>query len=214
MEIQIARAVRISETSGHSTQGWDATAIYRVASGAVINIRVSGPSLLASATGFLISQNTIATCKHVVRGADLFEFTTLTGERIPCRISSIREDADDDCALIAFEPPLYKFPTLELQPSAPEVGETVYAIGNPLGEYPGTLTSGIVSAVRKTPDGVSTELQFTCPVTFGNSGSPLLNSRCQVVGIVAAQDKRVTAKLANVNFAVPTEAILRVLTQP
>lgn len=68
-----------------------------------------------------------------------------------------------------------------------QVGDTVYAIGNPLGvELRGTLTQGIISAIDRpvTMEGrVMTLLQTTAALNNGNSGGPLINEYGQVIGI-------------------------------
>lgn len=61
-------------------------------------------------------------------------------------------------------------------------GEQVYAIGSALGEYTGTMTSGIVSSVSR-PIGVIDCIQMDASISHGNSGGPLLNNYGQVIGI-------------------------------
>jgi S1-C subfamily serine protease len=66
------------------------------------------------------------------------------------------------------------------------VGEKVFAIGNPLGEYPYTVSDGIISAKNRVRNGMTGKfgfLQSTATVIWGNSGGPLVNEKGQVVGI-------------------------------
>ena len=66
------------------------------------------------------------------------------------------------------------------------VGEKVFAIGNPLGEYPYTVSDGIISAKNRVRNGLTGKfgfLQSTATVIWGNSGGPLVNEKGQVVGI-------------------------------
>jgi hypothetical protein len=68
----------------------------------------------------------------------------------------------------------------------PRIGEKVFAIGNPLGEYPYTVSDGIISAKNRVRDGITGKfgfLQSTATVIWGNSGGPLVNEKGQVVGI-------------------------------
>ena len=67
------------------------------------------------------------------------------------------------------------------------VGDTVYAIGNPLGvELRGTLTEGIISAINRNVQmegRVMTLIQTTAALNNGNSGGPLINEYGQVIGV-------------------------------
>src|SRR4029077_6473916 len=67
----------------------------------------------------------------------------------------------------------------------PDEGEPIFLIGNPL-RLEGSVSDGIVSAIREVPD-LGRIIQVTAPVSHGNSGSPLLNMRGQVVGIVTVK---------------------------
>ena len=91
------------------------------------------------------------------------------------------------------------------------VGDTVYAIGNPLGvELRGTLTDGIISAINRDVqvDGrVMTLLQTTAALNNGNSGGPLINEYGQVVGIntlkMSGNGGEMEATVEGLGFAVP-----------
>ena len=98
------------------------------------------------------------------------------------------------------------------------VGDTVYAIGNPLGvELRGTLTQGIISAIdrRVTMDGKAmTMLQTTAALNNGNSGGPLINDQGQVIGINTMKmsgGKTATATVEGLGFAVPTRRVVAVI---
>ena len=88
-----------------------------------------------------------------------------------------------------------------------QVGQKVYAIGNPFG-LAGTLTSGIVSSIRQVqePDGVYIDeaIQTDAAINPGNSGGPLLNSHGEVIGIntMIASNPGV-AQSAGIGFAIP-----------
>ena len=101
------------------------------------------------------------------------------------------------------------------------VGDTVYAIGNPLGvELRGTLTEGIISAIDRqvTLEGrVMTLLQTTAALNNGNSGGPLINECGQVVGINTLKMSRSesmgseTATVEGLGFAVPSGKVVSVI---
>ena len=88
-----------------------------------------------------------------------------------------------------------------------EQGETVIAIGNPLG-FEHTVSQGIISAVRELGGADSTKLlQITAPVSPGSSGGALVNMRGELVGIT--QGTFGGEWVQNLNFAIPTCEILK-----
>ena len=99
------------------------------------------------------------------------------------------------------------------------VGDTVYAIGNPLGvELRGTLTQGIISAIdrRVTMDGKAmTMLQTTAALNNGNSGGPLINEYGQVIGINTMKIGAFTdsAGVEGLGFAIPSSTVKEVAEQ-
>lgn len=96
------------------------------------------------------------------------------------------------------------------------VGDTVYAVGNPLGELAYSMTSGIVSATdRLISTDVSTEInmfQFDAAVNEGNSGGPLYDTYGHVIGVVTAKtgDDASTAGTEGLNFAIPIDDAARI----
>jgi serine protease Do len=95
------------------------------------------------------------------------------------------------------------------------VGETVYAVGNPLGELDYTMTSGIVSALDRIINVDSSTrinmFQFDAAVNSGNSGGPVYNSRGEVVGIVAAKYK--LTGVEGLGFAIPINDVVDIVNQ-
>lgn len=90
-----------------------------------------------------------------------------------------------------------------------QIGEKAYTIGNPLGlKY--RITDGII-AQKEDYFGSGKILQFTCPVSPGSSGSPLLNSKGEAIGIV--KGAKIDTFAQNVNFAVSTDEITDLLTE-
>src|SRR4029077_7968084 len=83
----------------------------------------------------------------------------------------------------------------------PDEGEPIFVIGNPL-RLEGSVSEGIESAVREVPD-LGRIIQITAPVSHGNSGSPLLNMRGQVIGIVTVK----VTNGQNINLALGTARI-------
>jgi serine protease Do len=95
-----------------------------------------------------------------------------------------------------------------------ELGQFVYAIGNPLGfEYYGTVTSGIISGkARYVNDGEfdATLLQHDAAISPGNSGGALLNSNGELIGI--NNMKLVEDSVSNIGFAIPANTVKRIVT--
>ena len=96
-----------------------------------------------------------------------------------------------------------------------EVGDTVYAIGNPLGyELWGTMTDGIVSAVDRnvTVDGrTMTLIQTNAALNSGNSGGPLINEYGQVVGLNVIKMSSSYFSIEGLGFAIPSATMDRVV---
>ena len=99
-----------------------------------------------------------------------------------------------------------RLPVLDLMKRRPAIGEPVLVLGSPLG-LGGTVTSGIVSAFR-TDDGLD-YLQFSAPISPGNSGGPLVNSEGEVVGV--AVSKLVGEGAEGLGFAIPTTRLCTAL---
>lgn len=89
-------------------------------------------------------------------------------------------------------------PVLQRATTAPKVGDPVLAIGSPLG-LSGSASSGIVSAVR------SGTIQFSAPVSPGNSGGPVVDRRGHVLGV--ATSKLVASGAEGLSFAIPVDTV-------
>ncbi len=68
-------------------------------------------------------------------------------------------------------------------PDKLRIGETVYSIGNPLGEFENTFSGGMISGFRKIDQNDFRYIQFTSPISPGNSGGAILSDECQLIGI-------------------------------
>lgn len=132
-------------------------------------------------TGFLFLKNdTVATCYHVIKGATVI---TVTGSNdAKWTVVGVQALPKSDVALLTLDRPSSR---AVLQPSKanPEMGEPVYVIGNALGFLTNSLSNGVVSA-KRTADGVDL-IQFTAPISHGNSGSPLFDRDGGILGVVS-----------------------------
>jgi S1-C subfamily serine protease len=159
----------------------------------------SGSGFLVSADGYLLTN------QHVVGGSKYVKLKWSDGSETVGEV--MRSDARRDVALVKAD--VHGRSPLDLRLDPVDQGETVYAIGSPLGEaLQNTMTKGIVSANR-VQDG-QTFIQSDVAVTHGNSGGPLLDERGQVIGITDWGIGSDSGNL-NLNFFIPIGDALRVL---
>ena len=122
---------------------------------------------------------------HVIEGGESCMALLADGRHFEAAMVGFDQKRDVAVLKILDAP---KLPAVEIGDSeALEVGETVYAIGNPLGiELRGTFTNGIVSAIDRdvlVGDRTMTLIQTNAAMNEGNSGGPLINAYGQVVGL-------------------------------
>src|SRR5205814_6466302 len=139
---------------------------------------------------------------HVIKGARRVEIHTLEGKGRTYPVAgALAVDEEADLALLSVDVPAERTRPLPLATVLPDEGEQVFVIGNPL-RLEGSVSDGIVSAVREVPS-VGKIIQITAPVSHGNSGSPLINMRGQVVGIVTVK----VTNGQNINLALASSRI-------
>jgi len=168
-----------------------------------VQIEVKAAGKLGS--GFFVSPDGyLLTCAHVV--ADSATVTVRTAAKRTFEGTVVARDAKHDLAVVKV--PARNVPAQVLgDSSALHSGESAVALGSPLG-LEGTVTSGVVSNVaRKVGD--QTLIQTDVPVNPGLSGGPLLNTKGQVIGVVAAM----VQKAQDVGFAVPINDAAEVLAK-
>jgi tetratricopeptide (TPR) repeat protein len=154
-------------------------------------------------TGFFISkEGDVISNFHVIQGADRAEVRTTDGKAYPVT-RVLDDDRMGDLIRISTNTLGNLTAPLSVVGSFPEVGTHVIVIGTPLG-LEKTVSDGIVSAVREIP-GFGKIIQLTAPISPGSSGSPVLNMKGEVVGIISF----FVAPGQNLNFAIPGERILR-----
>jgi S1-C subfamily serine protease len=103
------------------------------------------------------------------------------------KVKILGGDTFYDIAVLEFiDAPGSEMTALKFRKTEARIGEQVYAIGNPLGDYPYTVTEGIISAKNRVRGGLTGKfgfLQTTATVIWGNSGGPLVDGNGDVVGI-------------------------------
>lgn len=147
-------------------------------------------------SGFLVREGEVASNLHVIKGASR-GYAKLVGQKEKYDIQGITGiDTGRDLVLLKIS--LAQTPALSLGNSdAVQVGETVYAVGNPQG-LEGTFSQGIISSIRQV--GSDKVLQITAPISPGSSGGPVLNSKGEVIGVSVATFRGGQ----NLNFAIPS----------
>lgn len=169
-------------------------------------------------TGFIVSENgVIVTNRHVVADTGVeYSIVTKDGKRL--EVERIYRDTNLDLALIKTKETGLK-PLKIGDSSKLKVGQTTIAIGNALGRFSNTVTTGVVSGVGRTigagdPFSGQTELlddliQTDAAINPGNSGGPLLNSLGEVIGVNVA----VSESAQNIGFAVPINSVKPVIDE-
>lgn len=170
---------------------------------------------VGSGSGFIISSDgLILTNKHVVAD-DKASYTVFTNDGKKYEAKVLARDPLQDLAIIKIS--ANNLPTVELGNSNElELGQTVIAIGNALGEFRNTVSVGVVSGLSRnltaTGPGIGEEfiqgvIQTDAAINPGNSGGPLLNLRGQVVGINTA----IVSGAQNIGFAIPINRAKRAI---
>ncbi|MBP5204553.1 trypsin-like peptidase domain-containing protein [bacterium] len=193
----------------------------------VVSIAVSSVSLNQSGTvdttsnigtGFIVdSSGIVVTNNHVVEDTSS-DYVVVTSDGTVYKTKEILKDSAYDIAIIQIdtENKDSKFTAIELGDSDNIVaGQSVIAIGTPLGEYAGSVTTGIISGLNrsvtagssswygstsKTYEGV---IQTDAAINSGNSGGPLINSSGEVIGVNFAT----TSSADNISFALPINKV-------
>lgn len=169
-------------------------------------------------TGFIASDNgVIVTNRHVVADTNV-TYTVVTKDGKKLEVERIYRDSNLDLALIKTKAEGLK-PLRIGDSSKLKVGQTAIAIGNALGRFSNTVTTGVVSGLGRTvgagdPFSGQTELlddliQTDAAINPGNSGGPLLNSAGEVIGVNVA----VSEYAQNIGFAVPINSVKTVIDE-
>ena len=152
----------------------------------------------------------VITNNHVVSDASDLVVTFANGNGYPAEI--IGSDSYSDLAVLSVDAPIEEFYPLEIVSSSNlEVGDSVVAIGNPMG-LDGTMTIGIVSQIGRTireslagSFPIANIIQTSVAINPGNSGGPLFNYKGEVVGVTTA----IIENSESLGFAIPSNTILK-----
>ncbi len=139
----------------------------------------SGSGVFISTDGYVLTNN------HVIDGADSYSVVLANGNEITAKL--IGADPYSDLAVLKVDdtpPSVVQFGSSDLI----KPGETVIAIGSPLGDFKNTVTAGVISAVGRSLDSgngflMENMIQTDAAINQGNSGGPLVNLAGEVIGI-------------------------------
>jgi len=163
---------------------------------------------IARGSGFFIdNKGSLITNHHVIEGAYSATIKTSAGRKYPVQ-GIIAKDTEADIVKLVVNLRDANMTFLNLSVNVPSEGEDIFVIGNPLG-LESTVSTGIVSAVRDIPT-FGKIIQITAPISLGSSGSPVLNSKGQVIGIATLS----RTKGQNLNFAIPSDKIIALKETP
>lgn len=189
--------------------------IYQENIASIVSIRGSSELGLYFGTGVIMTENGyIITNAHVIEGCAQVDVVLQNDQVYPAQL--VGYDVQTDLAVL-------KIDAQGLDPAqfgdsaALQVGDTVLAIGNPLGEeLRGTMTDGIISAINRDVDVdgyTMVLLQTTAALNSGNSGGALINDRGQVVGITNLKMESYDSTVEGLGFAIPTATVKSVVDE-
>lgn len=152
---------------------------------------------LGFGSGFILDNELIVTNVHVIEGSNS-AYVLLEGQTKKYPVNGyVAIDRTNDLVILKV-PGLFGTKLNLASDNLPEIGEKIYAVGNPKG-LSGTFSEGLISGIR---DFTSNQvLQITAPISPGSSGGPVLNSSGKVVGIAFAS----FSQGQNINFAIPVK---------
>jgi S1-C subfamily serine protease len=169
----------------------------------------SGSGAVLDKDGYILTNH------HVISGTREIRATLFNGESFPAGL--VGQDPINDIAVLRIEADAdLLHPVTLADTSGLQVGQKVYAIGNPFG-LERTLTVGIISSLNRTLPSQSGRtmksiIQIDAALNRGNSGGPLMNSSGRLIGMNTAIASR-TGENTGVGFAIPAATVARVVPQ-
>lgn len=236
-KVVIQKVVSAASEEGETGTELTSTQVAQVISPTVVSITTEkmevsqfwfGAQISSGAgSGVIISEDGyILTCAHVISGADTILVTTSDGGEYSAAVVGSYEDGD--IAVLKIEAEGLEAAVLGDSDQV-QLGETVYAVGNPGGTLGGTITDGIISATERTitvslesssqsygfnqSSGKTISLnvfQTNAAVSPGNSGGGLFNSRGELIGIVNAKSSGESQE--GLGFAIPINTAQEIAT--
>lgn len=158
---------------------------------------------LSFGSGFIVDNGIVVTNMHVVAGAKN-GYIMLSGSTTRHKISGYF-GLDEKNDLVLLSAPTLKGVSINVEQTiSTEIGDRIYAIGNPRG-LAGTISEGIVSGIRDINN--KKLIQITAPISPGSSGGPVFNNNGKLVGIAVSTIR----EGQNLNFAIPSSELYNLL---
>ncbi len=153
-------------------------------------------------SGFIVDKGKVVTNLHVIEAAK-YGYIFINGSKEKHKIEGYFSiDKSNDLAVLSI--PSLNGQPLSLETSESEIGEKIYAIGNPKG-LSGTISEGIVSGIRSLEN--KKLIQITAPISPGSSGGPVINNSGKVIGVAVGT----LTSGQNLNFAIPSFLLEKLL---
>ncbi len=180
--------------------------------GQILEPQASGSGVIISKEGYVVTNN------HVVENSQTLQVIYADDTKVTATL--VGADSYSDLAILRVDGEVPAIAELG-DSSVLQPGEPVIAIGSPLGDFKGTVTVGVVSALDRSLDiggGVTMEglIQTDAAINEGNSGGPLVNALGQVIGINTAivRGTGMTTTVAEgLGFAIPSDVAREVTAQ-
>jgi S1-C subfamily serine protease len=172
----------------------------------VVALSGTGSGFTSSGSGFLIDdQGHAVTNQHVIDGLGSPLDVTLHGG-IRARAAVVGSDEIADIAVVKIDAAIGHF--LRLRDGAPRLGELCVAMGSPFGDYPESVSLGVVSGLARTihrgaQRPIDQAIQTDAAVNPGNSGGPLVD----VAGLVLGVNQSIDTRGQSLGFAVPADIV-------
>ena len=163
----------------------------------------AGSGVIISTDGYIITNNHVITDEDTGKVADTVTVRLTDSTEYTAKV--IGHDPDSDIAVIKIDAKDLTAATLGTSGSL-KVGEQVIAVGNPLGELGGTVTSGIISSTNReitVDNNIMNLIQIDAAINPGNSGGGLFNMKGELIGIVNA--KSTGSNVEGLGFAIPID---------
>jgi serine protease Do len=166
----------INDNSGSKN---NLSTLYKECKKSVFFVFTSDYENVSQGSGFFITESGIAVSNyHVFEGTYMSTARIYTEDGTKYEIELLEKNEELDYIIFKVKNSRDKFQPVKIAKKTPEIGESVFAIGNPEGMSQ-TLSNGIISSYRENKD----YIQTTTPITHGSSGGPLFNSNGEAIGI-------------------------------
>jgi 2-alkenal reductase len=166
----------------------------------------SGSGVIIDPQGYVVTNN------HVVEGGQSLQ--VIYSDGTSADVTVVGTDMVADLAVLKVNGPVPAVATLG-DSNILEPGQTAIAIGSPLGNFRGTVTVGVVSALNRSVGGQQGLIQTDAAINNGNSGGPLINSSGQVIGIntLVVRSSSSGNIAEGLGFAIPSNLVRDIASQ-